>query len=164
MLVLGGFNPDTRQPRSAEELRQLALVSIGELHQAHATLGAVIVNRVVGDRDEIRGVVSTVVEEAPVWTIGDDPELSAPTVAELFASTDAQLVSGDAALVDRAALGTVVAGMSMENVLDRLIEGGVLVVPGDRADVVVGVLLAQQSETFPNISGIILNGGFDLPP
>ncbi|MGO1393880.1 phosphate acetyltransferase [Agrococcus casei] len=164
VLVLGGFNPDTRQPRSAEELRQLALVSIGELHQAHATLGAVIVNRVVGDRDEIRGVVSTVVEEAPVWTIGDDPELSAPTVAELFASTDAQLVSGDAALVDRAALGTVVAGMSMENVLDRLIEGGVLVVPGDRADVVVGVLLAQQSETFPNISGIILNGGFDLPP
>lgn len=163
VLVLGGFDPDTRQPRTADELRQLAIVSIGELRQSHATLGAVIVNRVDGDVDSMREAIAGVVE-VPVWCIPDDPQLSAPTVEELFSATDARLVSGDTSLVDEAALGTVVAGMSMENVLDRLIERGVLVVPGDRADVVVGVLLAQQSETFPNIAGIILNGGFDLPP
>ena len=164
VLVLGGFDPDTRQPRTAEQLRQLAIVSVAELREAHANIGAVIVNRVVGESEPITQAVASVVEPAPVWTIADDPNLSAPTVEELFQATDAHLISGDKALVDRPALGTVVAGMSMENVLDRLIEGGVLVVPGDRADVVVGVLLAQRSETFPNTAGIILNGGFDLPP
>ena len=163
VLVLGGFDPDTRKPRTAEELRHLAIMSVGELQQSHATLGAVIVNRVEGDIEAMREAIAGVVD-VPVWCIPDDPQLSAPTVDELFTATDARLVSGDKALVDEAALGTVVAGMSMENVLDRLIERGVLVVPGDRADVVVGVLLAQQSETFPEIAGIILNGGFDLPP
>ena len=62
---------------------------------------------------------------------------------------------GDAELLSRESLGTVVAGMSMEHVLERLIEGGILVTPGDRSDVVVGTILAQRSETFPTLAGII---------
>ena len=162
VLVLGGFDPDTRQPRTPEQLRQIAHVAIGELREEHAHVGAVIVNRVAADVESTRVALSTVTD-APVSVIEHNPVLAAPTVGDLFRATRADFVRGEESLVDRPALGTVVAGMSMENVLDRLIEGGVLVVPGDRADVVVGALLAQQSETFPTIAGIILNGGFDLP-
>ncbi|HIY66275.1 MAG TPA: phosphate acetyltransferase [Candidatus Agrococcus pullicola] len=162
VLVLGGFDPDTREPRTAEQLRQLAVVALGELRAEHASLGAIIVNRAASDAGAIRNAIATAID-VPVSVIENNPVFSAPTVGDLFAAADADFVRGDEWLLDRPALGTVVAGMSMENVLDRLIDGGVLVVPGDRSDVVVGALLAQQSETFPTVSGIILNGGFDLP-
>ena len=54
--------------------------------------------------------------------------------------------------------------MTMPHVLDRLIEGGVVIVPGDREDVVLGTLLAHRSSTFPSLSGVVLNGGLDLAP
>ena len=52
----------------------------------------------------------------------------------------------------------------MPHVIDRLVEGGVVIVPGDRDDVLLGVLLAHQSRTLPNLSGVVLNGGFALSP
>jgi phosphate acetyltransferase len=48
-------------------------------------------------------------------------------------------------------------------VLDRLLEGAVVVTPGDRPEVVLGVLLAHVSATFPQSAGIVLNGGLALP-
>jgi phosphate acetyltransferase len=59
---------------------------------------------------------------------------------------------------------TVVAAMSLDNVLPRLTEGSVVVVPGDRSEVVLGALMAHLSQTFPGLAGIILNGGFELAP
>ena len=47
--------------------------------------------------------------------------------------------------------------------LDRLFEGAVVVTPGDRPEIVLGVLIAHVSATFPQISGIVLNGGLPLP-
>lgn len=164
VLVLGGHDPETETSRTAEDLRQLAEVTAPELRAGHATLAAVVVNRSEVDSEAVAAALAPIFgEDVPVWCVPEDPLLSAPTVQQIFDATDAQLVAGDEALVARESLGTVVAGMSMENVLDRLIEGGILVVPGDRSDVVVGTLLAQRSEAFPNVAGIILNGGFALP-
>jgi phosphate acetyltransferase len=74
-----------------------------------------------------------------------------------------QLVHGDPAFLDRECMGLVVGAMTMPHVLDRLVEGGVVIVPGDRDDVVLGCLLAHRSHTFPTLSGLVLNGGFPLP-
>ena len=77
---------------------------------------------------------------------------------------EGRLVHGDAAGSTASAPACVVAAMTMPHVLDRLVDGGVVIVPGDREDVVLGVLLAHRSKTFPTLSGIVLNGGFPLPP
>ncbi|MHB1234231.1 MAG: phosphate acetyltransferase, partial [Microbacteriaceae bacterium] len=77
---------------------------------------------------------------------------------------DSHLVAGDASLLEREVLGVVLAAMSLENVLPRLIQDSIVVVAGDRADVLVGTLLAHTSGTFPSLAGIILNGGFPLSP
>ncbi|QCW50444.1 phosphate acetyltransferase [Nocardioides dongxiaopingii] len=159
VLVLGGRDPETGAVRTAGDLHQLADVTLPELRTAHAHLAAVVVNRSDVPATEITGLA-----DVPVWAIPEDPILSAPTVHQLFEATDAELVGGDPALLERESLGTVVAGMSMDHVLDRLIDGGIVVVPGDRSDVVVATLLAQRSEGFPTVAGIILNGGFDLAP
>jgi phosphate acetyltransferase len=39
-----------------------------------------------------------------------------------------------------------------------------VIVPGDRDDVVLGVLLAHHARTLPSLSGVVLNGGFQLSP
>ena len=98
-----------------------------------------------------------------VWAIPEDPFLVAPSMRTIMHAVDGELYAGDPDLLDREALGVVIAAMSMENVLPRLIEGSVVVVPGDRSEVLLGVLTAHASATFPSISGIVLNGGFPLP-
>jgi len=100
--------------------------------------------------------------KANIWAIPEDRMLVAPTVASILTAIDGTLIKGDAALLEREALGVVIAAMSMENVLTRLIEGAVVVVPGDRTEVLLAVLMANASGTFPSTAAIVLNGGFDL--
>ena len=100
----------------------------------------------------------------PVWALPESALLRAPTVADLVAACDGTLVHGDAELLDRESLGLVVAAMSMPHVIDRLFEGATVIVPGDRDDVVLGVLLAHNARTLPTLSGVVLNGGFQLSP
>src|SRR5690606_20938175 len=113
--------------------------------------------------DEIAAAIRTAAPAVPVWTIPEDPVLVAPTMRSIMDATDGMLLKGDPELLSREALGVVVAAMSMDNVLPRLIEGSVVVVPGDRTEVLLAVLMANDSGTFPSVSGIVLNGGFDLP-
>ncbi|MFZ7087058.1 phosphate acetyltransferase [Curtobacterium sp. RRHDQ10] len=169
LLVLGGRNSADRAARTPDDMGQVAELTTSELRAAHAALLGVVVNRAdPGAMPEIIERVEHAVHdshpETPVWAIPEDAVLVAPTVRALLQATNATLVRGDDALLDREALGTVVAGMSMENVLPRLIEGGVVVVPGDRNDVLIATLLANDSETFPSLAGVILNGGFEPLP
>ncbi|MGO4299079.1 phosphate acetyltransferase [Leifsonia sp. RAF41] len=181
LLVLGGrvgqgFGERLGQadPRSPEELRQLAELAVAELRAEHAGLLAVIANRADEARlDEIIAAVGSAVGAAavaagssdrqPVWAIPEDPFLVAPSIRSIMEQTGATLLAGEEALLAREALGVVVAGMSMNNVLPRLVDGAVVVVPGDRTEVLLAVLMANASGTFPSIAGIVLNGGFDLP-
>jgi phosphate acetyltransferase len=160
--------------RSTEQVRQLAAVAIDELRAEHASLLGVVVNR--ADPGELaaihrtvqasvnavaRGSVSNALDR-PVWVLPEDPVLVAPTVAAVLEAVEGELRFGDRELLDREVLGVVVAGMSMENVLTRLIEGAVVVVPGDRTETLLAVLAAYQAGTFPSVSAIVLNGGFAL--
>jgi phosphate acetyltransferase len=169
LLVLGGRTTDGEGARTADEMRQVAELTAAELRGQHAGLLAIVVNRAEPSeletiRKAVSASVSSVGADVPVWAIPEDPLLVAPTVAALISATDARLLWGDPALLEREALGVVVAAMSMENVLTRLTESAIVVVPGDRADVLVGVLLANGSGTFPSLAGVILNGGFELAP
>ncbi|MBO0984154.1 phosphate acetyltransferase [Rathayibacter sp. SD072] len=151
--------------RTPEEMRQITELAAVELRTAHATLIGVVANRAdpataTSAVEAIRGGLPAGV---PVWAIREDPFLVAPSVSRLVEAVDGVVVAGDPELLGREALGVVVAGMSMVNVLPRLMEGGVVIVPGDRPEVVLAVIMAHASGNFPTVSAIILNGGFELP-
>ncbi|MDO4141402.1 phosphate acetyltransferase [Clavibacter michiganensis] len=173
LLVLTGRRTDESGGRSPDEMRQIADLAIPELVTAHAGLLGVVVNRADPEQlDAITAAIPAAVPASlqaraphvPVWAIPEDAFLVAPTVAELLDAVDGTLVKGDQALLSREALGVVVSAMSMENVLARLTEGAIVVIPGDRSEVLLGVLTAHASETFPTVAGIVLNGGFALSP
>jgi phosphate acetyltransferase len=165
LLVLGGQS-DEHGDRSADELRQVFGLAVLELDAAHARLVGVVANRAQPDRlEEIVAELTDVSDDSiPVWALPEDPFLIAPSVESLMEAVHGTLIKGDPELLQREALGVVMAGMSMENVLTRLIEGGIVVVAGDRSDVLLALLMAHASETFPSLAGIIMNGGFDLLP
>ena len=164
LLVLTGQSVDESRSRTAAELQQIAELTIPELHDAHATLLAVVANR--ADPEHLDDIVMTLGASAhvPVWAIPEDPFMVAPTVDAIMSAVDGQLLKGDRALLGREALGVVIAAMSMENVLPRLIEGSVVVIPGDRSEMLLAALTAHASDTFPTLAGIVLNGGFELSP
>ncbi len=164
ILVLGGRVGDRAEPRTRENMRQLAELTTAELRDEHATLLAIIANRAdADDLDGIREAISSVHPGVPVWAVPEDPVLVAPTMHSIMEATNGTLLKGDPELLSREALGVVMASMGMNNVLPRLIEGSVVVVPGDRTEVLLAVLMANESGTFPSVAGIVLNGGFDLP-
>ncbi|TDW22606.1 phosphate acetyltransferase [Kribbella kalugense] len=156
LLVLNGFG------RTPHDVQAIADMAVAELTANHGSLFAVIVNRV----DDGQGQLLVAALDgigAPAFAIPEEPLLNQPVVADLLAPIDGRLLSGDPQLLTREVTGLMIAGMTMPNVLDRLFEGAAVVTAGDRPEVVLGVLMAHASRTFPQIAAIVLNGGFELP-
>ncbi|MDO7881007.1 phosphate acetyltransferase [Antiquaquibacter soli] len=164
LLVLTGRELDESRARTPDEVRQVADLAVPELASAHASLLAVVVNR--ADPENLEPIIRTVAAASGVtaWAIPEDALLVAPSMAQLQLAVDGELLQGDEALLGREVLGVVIAAMSMENVLPRLVEGGVVVIPGDRSEMLLAALTAHASGTFPSLAGILLNGGFELSP
>lgn len=177
LLVLGGRAQQGQSEqlgssiaRTPAEVGQIAALALVELAHARADLFAVIANRADAERlDEVVAAVREVVDaepgghDIPVWALPEDRFLIAPSVRGVLRSVDGELVKGDPDLLTREVLAVVVAGMSMVNVLPRLLESAVVVIPSDRTEVLLATLLAHASGTFPSLAGIVLNGGFPLP-
>ncbi|MGC0250147.1 phosphate acetyltransferase [Pseudactinotalea sp. Z1748] len=148
--------------RPPEAVRSMVDVATAELHSAHAKVVAVVANR--ADPDKLPQVREALADlPLPAWVMPDIPLLSAPLVRDLMQAVDGTLIAGEEALLEREAEGVIVGGMTMEHILDRLTEGAIVIVPGDRSDVILAVLSANRAESFPTLSGLILNGGFRPP-
>jgi len=164
------------EARTPQQLAQLTALALTDITYQRAELFAVITNRADPERlAEINAAIGEVVRDVPavdghreaevaVWSIPEDVFLVAPAVRDIMLTLGGTLLRGDDALLVREVLDVVIAGMSLNNILPRLTEGAVVIVPADRTEVLLGLLLANSSGTFPSIAGIILNGPFPLPP
>ncbi len=151
--------------RSVDELSQMAEISLAEMKSENAQLLAIAVNRAEpSDTQKIHDAVkSLVAPETPVWVLPEDKLLVAPRLRQIQEAVNGKLLFGEPARLETETLDVVVAAMSAEHVLERLKDRAVVVTPGDRTDVIVPLIMADQAETFPTLAGIILNGGFELP-
>ena len=177
LLVLGGRATEghaeqlgVSAARTPGEMGQIADLALTELAHERAELFAVIANRT--DPEALTETIAAIQRSLllsrpdaaiPVWAVPEDRFLIAPSMRGILRSVDGVLLAGDPTLLTREALGVVIAGMSMVNVLPRLFEGAVVVIPADRSEVLLATLLANQSGTFPSISGVVLNGPFEQP-
>ncbi|WP_299300195.1 phosphate acetyltransferase [uncultured Brachybacterium sp.] len=158
VVVLSGLD------RSPDQIAALAAVSVSEFGGHHALPIAVVVNRAeVDSLDAIHQAVSAKVPDTLVAAIPENPVIMAVTVQELKDAVGGTLLQGNPEWLDRVAIGTVIAAMSLPNVLSRLTENCTVIAPGDRYDLLPGLVMAQQSGTFPALSSIVLTGGYDVP-
>jgi len=165
LLVLSGFG------RTPDDVRQLAEVSLAELRTNHARPFGVVANRCrPGDLDAVRAalaeldVVGAPTSPLPVWTIPEEPSLSAPTVEGLREAVDGTLLLGDGELLAREAMGVLVGAMTLEHMLEHLTDGAVVVTAGDRSEVLIGLLAAHSAPSYPSLAAMVLTGGLEPPP
>jgi phosphate acetyltransferase len=99
-----------------------------------------------------------------VGAIPEIPLLVAPSVKALVAACKGRVIRGaNADWFERESMGFVVGAMGLPNVLTRLRDNYTVIAPGDRYDLLPGLVLAHYSGTFPVLASIILTGGY-LPP
>lgn len=170
VLVINGrasFSSDEHlgqaKPRTNAEIAKVLDVALSEITAEHTTLLGVMVNRADQDQlDDITDLVQNRISPATAWAIAEDPYLVAPRMSQIKDAVSGTMIFGAESRLQAEALDVVVAAMSEVNVLERLKEAAVVVAPGDRTDVILPLLMADASETFPNLAGIVLNGGFEL--
>jgi phosphate acetyltransferase len=54
--------------------------------------------------------------------------------------------------------------MSLEHFLDDLAAGTLVVVPGDRSDILIASIISTLSSAFPAVAGVVITGGYELHP
>ncbi|MCR2783958.1 MULTISPECIES: phosphate acetyltransferase [unclassified Microbacterium] len=177
LLVVGGRDLQgqseqlgTTIARTPEEMGQITSLGLAELAHGRADLFAVVANRADADRlgetvDALTAAVAAALpgRDIPVRAIPEDLYLVAPSVRDILHALEGTLVKGDPEMLTHEVVNIVVAGMSMVNVLPRLTESAVVVIPADRTEVLLATLLAHTSGTFPSVAAVVLNGPFPLP-
>ena len=121
---------------------------------------AVIGNKVLpGNVDAvIAGLQKQLPASVLVNAIPLNPVLSNPSVREISDSLDGKVLFGEAYLNNQVD-GFSVGAMQLRNYLLHLKENGLVITPGDRADIILGALQANISANYPAVSGIVLTGG-----
>ena len=121
---------------------------------------SVIANKVEPTSQPI--IVSTLEKTFPseviVNAIPIDPILSNPSIKEIVDELDAKILFG-ASYINNQAGNFSIGAMQLCNYLLHLKENGLVITPGDRADIILGALQANVSDNYPSVSGIVLTGG-----
>lgn len=130
------------------------------------TILATIINRV--NRRDIEDIVERLraekFEDQPIYTLPEETLLGKPTVGEIATALDGQILQSTPEQLNREVLDFKVAAMKLPNYLEHVADGDLIITPGDRADIILGSLAASVSETYPNISGLLLTGGLTPEP
>lgn len=83
--------------------------------------------------------------------------LNNPTMQEIVSELNAKVLFGENYLNNEIGHYSVGA-MQLHNYLVHLHDNALVITPGDRSDIILGALQANESANYPTISGIILTG------
>ncbi|MGN9779031.1 phosphate acetyltransferase [Micromonospora sp. H33] len=127
-----------------------------DLEDLGATVLAVVANRVPEP-------IALPDLPVPTYAIPEVPSVSAPTVAEVAAALGATLLAGDDAALSRDVLDYVVGAAHVPTLLDHLTEGALVLMPGDRDDLLVATSAAHVAGQV-SLSGLVLTLGVQPDP
>jgi phosphate acetyltransferase len=110
-------------------------------------------------------ILATIINRlTPIYTLPEEALLGKPTVGEIATALNGQILQSTPEQLNREVLEFKVAAMKLPNYLEHVADGDLIITPGDRADIILGSLAASVSETYPNISGLLLTGGLTPEP
>ena len=157
MVVVSG------QRRTPEEIVAAIRSAMAEFANHHAEVIAVAADRVAPDELEAVENALKTIPGVVTAAIPADDILLAPTVGDQFEAIGATMILGNPELLSREAPRVTVAAMTLPNILTRLKPESTVILPGDRTDILTGIVLAHTSGAFPQLAAIILSGDFPLP-
>jgi phosphate acetyltransferase len=151
--------------QAPQEVIRKSLVLLNLLETKRCEVLALFVNRVAPDRaDEIMGLVAKEKTQVPIFVLPELGVLAKPTAGEIAEALGATRWSGDPEGFNREVEDIKIGAMELPHFLDRLVEGALVITPGDRSDIILGSLLADAASTYPKVAGLLLTGGLKPAP
>lgn len=120
---------------------------------------SVFANKVQPENIELvtKGLQKSLPANVLINTIPLISSLNNPTMQEIVNELDAKVLFGGTYLNNEIGHFSVGA-MQLHNYLVHLHDNALVITPGDRSDIILGALQANESVNYPSISGIILTG------
>jgi len=151
--------------RTPQEVLRKSSVLLNLLETKRCDVLAIFVNRVApGGLGEILGLMAKGKTQVPIFVLPELAVLAKPTVGEVAEDLGATRWSGDPESFTREVEDIKIGAMELPHFLDRLVEGTLVITPGDRSDIILGSLLADAASTYPRIAGLVLTGGLRPAP
>ncbi|MBA2461184.1 MAG: phosphate acetyltransferase [Actinobacteria bacterium] len=147
---------------SPDETAAAVRVARESLEHKRCTLFGIIVNRAP---EELAGEIATrlaVESDDPVYVLQEHADLARPTVGEIAAGLNAEIVSEPPESLHREVRDIRLGAMSVEHFIEQLVEGALVLVPSDRPDIVVATLASSFHPSVPAVSGVVLTGAYPL--
>lgn len=145
---------------TVSELVNNVIAEVNSFLEKDVNVIGVIVNRCEKEQSEVQKLINKEIKKGIfVAVIPNNPELGKPSIHEIINHIKGHVLFGKEKL-DNIAKTTVIGAMQLGNFLPRITPDSLCIMPGDRSDLIVGTSLANISPKYPNISGIVLTGGF----
>jgi len=96
----------------------------------------------------------------PVFVIPEREELAHPTVADVAAALGARIVVEGP--LGRELRDVRIAAMNVDHFVEHLVDGALVIVPGDRFDILAATLATAVAPEIPSVAGVLLTGGQTL--
>lgn len=146
--------------KSSGELVESALAACKAFKDKDVEVLTVFANMV--PQEEMQSTARLLRDQLPdsveVAVLPEVKMLSYPTIKEILDALGGKLLFGKDHLNNQVA-NPGVGAMQLRNYLTALKDDALVVTPGDRADLIIGVLQANISTNYPKIAGIVLTGG-----
>jgi len=94
-----------------------------------------------------------------IYLLPEVSELNTPTLELISKQLNARMILGSPEQLQHLVKGKKIAAMGVENYLAHIENGDLVIVSGDRIDIITASLISFYSKDHPNIAGIILSGG-----
>ncbi|MBY5959003.1 phosphate acetyltransferase [Membranicola marinus] len=146
--------------RTMEDFLGTMLIAYDSFRDKSVKVVSIIANKVEARNQQwvVGELEKNLSDDLVVSAIPMDLALSNPSIKEIVEELDAKILFGSSYINNLAGYYSVGA-MHLPNYLKHLKENGLVITPGDRADLILGALQANISANYPSISGIVLTGG-----
>ncbi|MBE9137077.1 phosphate acetyltransferase [Nodosilinea sp. LEGE 07088] len=161
ILVLG--NADHR---SVDESIRLVQIAVDAYRKHHCQIAGIVLNKAAPEQvDRLKTALEACYGEADyvLAVIPYDRRLLSPRMRDIAQQLQAEVLYGHE-LLGHLATNVLVAAMQMQHALTWLREDSLIITPGDRGDMIVGVLQAHLSINYPNLAGMLLSTGLKPEP
>ncbi len=155
----------TGNGRTAQEVVRRSFSLLDFLEAKRCEVLALFLNRIVPEEmNKIPEVVAKGKPRTPIFAVPELANLIRPTVGEIAEKLGAVRLGGEPESLNREVADIKIGAMELPNFLDHLVEGSLVITPGDRSDILLGSLLADASSTYPRVAGLLLTGGLSPAP
>jgi phosphate acetyltransferase len=130
------------------------------LTERHIPILGFVINRVPKGQEGEFAHLTSRSDGIPVTLLPEEPALRRPTLADVARVLETPVIGGSPEALARTINKVLVAAMTLPHLIPRLTSDCLLVVPGDRADVIVLAQASRFSSTVPGLAGLLLTGGY----